>query len=170
LLVSSGLAVFTDTFERSKNEIEDVLMTNLGIPIFALNAFAKACVSREIKGSCVLVGSVFGTNVPRFSNYFHSSRRSSEVYGASKAGVEQLARYYASLLGKDGIRVNGVSPGGIYDPRTHSDDFVEAYSLDTALGRMTARQEVVDAIVFMLSEKSTGITGQTLNVDCGFRL
>ena len=170
LTVATGRAVFTDTTERTFDEISGVLMTNVGIPLFALNEVRRACIDRGISGSFVLISSVFAKKVPQFDNYQFSERRSSEVYGASKAALEQMVRYYASVLGPEGLRVNGLAPGGIFDESTHSTLFTSSYSKDAALGRMSDRAEVVDGIFFLLSDRSRGITGHTLAVDCGYRL
>jgi len=170
LVVASGHSVFSPSSARTVEEIEQVLMTNLAVPILALNTLAAWSKATGIESTAVVIGSIFGSRVPTFSNYQFSERRNSEVYGASKAGVEQLVRYYGQLLGREGVRVNAVAPGGIYDSSVHTADFVKSYGNDTALGRMSDLNEVVDAIRFMLGPDSRGIVGQTLSVDCGFKL
>lgn len=170
VVLSAGHSVFTDTLDRTKEELEDVLETNLHIPIFCLNEFIRQCKARGLSGSVVLLSSVFARKVPNFENYRFLNRRNSEIYGASKAGIEQITRYYAQLFGHLGLRINAVSPGGVYDSAIHSKEFVAAYSEDTALGRMTEASEIVSAVMFLLSDRSGGITGQVLNVDAGYRL
>lgn len=170
MAVTAGYSVFTESLDRTKKEIDDVISANVTLPIMALNSLLKICQEKGVPGSMVLTSSVFAHRVPNFSNYAALSRRNSEIYGASKAALEQLTRYYAVSLGISGIRVNAVAPGGIYDPEIHSDDFVKKYSRDTALGRMTRVEEVISAIKFLLGPDSSGITGQVLRVDSGFKL
>jgi len=170
MAVVAGYSVFTESSDRTKKEIDDVISANITLPIMALNSLLEICQEKGVPGSMVLTSSVFAHRVPNFSNYSALSRRNSEIYGASKAALEQLTRYYAVSLGISGIRVNAVAPGGIYDPETHTDDFVKKYSRDTALGRMTTVEEVIDVIKFLLGPGSSGITGQVLRVDAGFRL
>jgi len=170
IVVSTGHSVFTETLDRTKKELDDVLETNLHIPIFCLNELGRQVALRRMSGSVVILSSVFARKLPNFDNYRFLNRRNSEIYGASKAGVEQITRYYAQLFGQAGLRINAVAPGGVYDSATHSKEFVDSYTKDTALGRMTEAQEIVSAVRFLLSDESNGITGQTLNVDAGFRL
>lgn len=170
MAVTAGYSVFTESSDRTSKEIDAVISANVTVPIMALNSLLKICQEKGVPGSMVLTSSVFAHRVPNFSNYAALSRRNSEIYGASKAALEQLTRYYAVSLGTSGIRVNAVAPGGIYDPEIHSDDFVKMYSRDTALGRMTRVEEVINAIKFLLGPDSSGITGQVLRVDSGFKL
>jgi NAD(P)-dependent dehydrogenase (short-subunit alcohol dehydrogenase family) len=162
--------VFTDTALRTSAEVEEVLMANVGVTISSINAVAKACAFLECGGEIVNVSSIFAKNSPRFEIYTDVSRRSSEVYGASKAGVEQLTRYYAKLLGPRNIRVNCVAPGGIYDENLHSPSFVKKYGESVALGRMVFLEEVVETIMFLASPASSGITGAVIDVNCGYGL
>lgn len=170
LVVSTGRSVFSDTSTRSEDEVRLVLESNVGIPIYALNALNRVCSTRGLKGSAVLISSVFAAHVPDFSNYEFLSRRNSEVYGASKAGVEQLTRYYANLLGPAGLRVNAVAPGGLYQPEVHSEDFVASYLKSCALGEMTEASDVSGAVFFLLSDAAQRISGQILRVDSGYGL
>ena len=163
-------AVFTPSSDRTMTEVKEVLMANIGTTIASINVLAEICERLACPGQIVNVSSIFSTNAPRFEIYGDFARRSSEVYGASKAGVEQLTRYYAKLLGPRKIRVNCVAPGGIYDPTLHTAAFGERYGEATALGRMVHLDEVVNAIGFLASDLSSGITGAVLNVDCGYGL
>ena len=170
LVVAAGLAVFSDSSERLPQEFSDVFETNVAGSIWALNAFEELCKRDQVLGSAVLVSSIYGHFVPDFSIYEHLPRKGSEVYGASKAALEYLIRYYAVRGGEAGIRVNAVAPGGIQDTAEHSDEFRDAYSRRTAQRRMVMRSEVVTAIEFLLSNWASGITGQVLAVDAGFGL
>lgn len=170
LVNCAGTTVFTPTDERKIEEITEVSSSQLGISVLALNRFVELCRSLGVQGSAILVSSIFARKVPRFSNYENLARRSAEIYGATKAGVEQLTRYYASLYGREGIRVNCVAPGGILDPKVHAPSFQKAYSELTSLGRMTTLSEVVEVIVFLASDRSSGMTGAIIPVDCGYGL
>ena len=170
LVVTAGLAVFSDSSERLPTEFSDVFETNVAGSIWVLNAFEELCRRDKRTGSAVFVSSIYGHFVPDFSIYEHLPRKGSEVYGASKAALEYLIRYYAVRGGRAGIRVNGVAPGGIQDTGEHSSEFRDAYSRRTAQGRMVMRSEVVTAIEFLLSHRASGITGQVLAVDAGFGL
>jgi NAD(P)-dependent dehydrogenase (short-subunit alcohol dehydrogenase family) len=77
----------------------------------------------------------------------------------------QLTRWLATTLAPH-IRANSVSPGGI--ERSQPKEFVDAYVAKTPLRRMANTQDIVGAIVFLLSDASAYITGQNISVDGGF--
>ncbi len=96
-------------------------------------------------------------------------------YHVAKAGLDQLARYYAVVLGQKGIRVNVVSPGTVLKPENR-DFYLGNERLQTLfkkivpLGRMGTAQEVAEVIDFLGGPKASFITGQTLLVDGGVNL
>jgi NAD(P)-dependent dehydrogenase (short-subunit alcohol dehydrogenase family) len=96
-------------------------------------------------------------------------------YHLSKAGVTQLARYYAVMLGPRGIRVNSVSPCVVAKPEAkvfweENEWLVDRYSKLIPLGRMAKPQDIVNAISFLASEQASYITGQNIVVDGGLTL
>jgi NAD(P)-dependent dehydrogenase (short-subunit alcohol dehydrogenase family) len=88
------------------------------------------------------------------------------VYEASKAAVLALTRHYAVRLAGLGIRVNCISPGGVSNAQP--DWFVRAYAERVPLGRMARPAELGDAVEFLLSDRSTYITGHNLVLDGGY--
>jgi len=116
--------------------------------------------------SIVNISSIYGVLSPDFNIYNNNPELfNSSAYGASKAGIIQLTKYYAVLLAKKNIRVNSVSPGGIF--QDHTDDFKKEYSKRVPLNRMANPKEIVEPIIFLLSSMSRYITGQNLIVDGG---
>ncbi|MBX9690016.1 MAG: SDR family oxidoreductase [Candidatus Obscuribacterales bacterium] len=96
-------------------------------------------------------------------------------YHVSKAALDQLLRYYAVVLGKLQIRVNGVSPGTFVKEESqefyrNNSALTELYARITPLGRICAAEEVAEVISFLCSDKSSFITGQNIVVDGGASL
>jgi NAD(P)-dependent dehydrogenase (short-subunit alcohol dehydrogenase family) len=99
--------------------------------------------------------------------YVAGERFSSPVsYAISKAGVVQLTKYLASYYREKNIRVNCLTPGGVFD--NHDDRFNSQYSYRTLLGRMAEKDEYNGAILFLSSEASSYMTGFNLIIDGGW--
>jgi len=96
-------------------------------------------------------------------------------YHVAKAGLNQMARYYAVVLGKKGIRVNVVSPGTVLKPENR-DFYLKNKKLQRLLrstiplGRMGTAAEVAEIIAFLSGPNASFVTGQTLLVDGGANL
>ena len=88
------------------------------------------------------------------------------AYTVAKAGVIGLTRYLAGYWGADGVRVNTLSPGGAFDDQDPG--FVAAYASRTPMGRMAHADEYDAAVVFLLSDAASYMTGANLVIDGGF--
>ena len=88
------------------------------------------------------------------------------AYAAIKGGVVNFTRYLASYYAPHGVRVNCVSPGGIFN--NQSDIFVNQYQNKVPIGRMGRPEEVAGPVSFLLSDESSYITGHNLMVDGGW--
>lgn len=116
------------------------------------------------------VSSMYGMVAPDFDVYReHPEFLNPPHYGAAKAGVIQLSKYYASYLGKKGITVNTVTPGPFpSDTVQKTEPFIKALSNKTCLKRIGKPEELAGAFVFLVSNASTYITGQNIVVDGGW--
>jgi NAD(P)-dependent dehydrogenase (short-subunit alcohol dehydrogenase family) len=96
-------------------------------------------------------------------------------YHVAKAGLQQMGRYYAVLLGPKGFRVNIVSPGTVIKSENRNfymrDKKLQRLCSETIpLGRMGKAEEVAETIAFLCSDKASFITGQNIMVDGGVNL
>ena len=86
-------------------------------------------------------------------------------YSVAKSGIISLTRYLATYWAQKGIRVNCISPAGVYNK--HNKKFVEQLSQRIPLGRMAKSYELNGAIIYLCSNASSFVTGHNLVVDGG---
>ena len=115
--------------------------------------------------SIVSTSSIYAVRAPQFNMYTSDMNPSPIYYGSIKAALLNATVYLAALWGNEGVRVNSVSPGGVLSNQKTS--FLENYKKTVPLNRMVLKDEVSNAVIFLLSRKSSGINGVNLAVDAG---
>lgn len=125
---------------------------------------------RHGKGVVVNVSSIYGIVGPDQRLYEEAdpsarARYKPVTYSVTKSAVLGLTRYLATYWGKN-VRVNTLTLGGVF--HGHDAEFVSRYSWRTPLGRMAAPEEAANALVFLLSDASSYMTGANLVVDGGW--
>lgn len=118
------------------------------------------------KGSVVNITSIYGVVGNDLTIYENTSITTAAPYSAIKGGIINLTRYLASYYGRQGVRVNCVSPGGILDKQ--HDIFIANYERKVPMGRMGNPDDIAPAVSFLLSDDAKYITGQNLIVDGGW--
>jgi len=158
------------------------LMGNLTVNFLAAQAFMPVFVGQG-SGSIINISSIYGIvgndqSIYEGSNLHEVYAKSHPeidriyshgVYNAAKGGLINFTRYLAAYYGKNNIRVNCISPGGISNEGENS-TFVEKYSQRTPLGRKAKPDEINGAVVFLASDESSYVTGHNLVVDGGYTI
>jgi NAD(P)-dependent dehydrogenase (short-subunit alcohol dehydrogenase family) len=149
------------------DDFRTTLDVNLVGTFTATQAFGRL-MAEAGSGSIVNIGSLYASIAPIPALYDHIEPPFTKpaAYGASKAAVVNLTRYFARLWGPHGVRVNALSPGGVRGGQDAG--FVRKYSERVPLGRMAEPADLVGALLFLASEASAYVTGQELRVDGGF--
>jgi NAD(P)-dependent dehydrogenase (short-subunit alcohol dehydrogenase family) len=159
----------------SGGRIEDVPMAEfrdiLDVNIAGTFNVTKAVGSRMARGgggSIVNIGSLYAGIAPEpgFYDHLEPAFLKPPAYGASKAAVVNLTRYFARLWGPAGVRVNALSPGGVAGGQDA--EFVRKFAARVPLGRLAQPEELAGPLLFLASEESRYVTGQELLVDGGF--
>lgn len=159
-------------FEEYRIDIwRDVMATNIDGVFLVAQAVGKQMLKQGRGGSIIQTASTYGLVGPdpkiyEGSEYLGIPINSSPVYAASKAAVVGFTKYLATHWGPQGIRVNTLVPGGVESGQ--NEEFKAKYSARTPLGRMANRDELVGAVVYMMSDASTYMTGQMMVVDGGW--
>lgn len=173
LINNAGVSVFEPFLSRPEESIDWVMNVNLKGVVNCTSEYALS-VERVRKRDpmqprrIVNVASVYGVLSPDPRIYSDCDRRNSEIYGATKAGVIQLTKYYAVHLAEQDITVNCVAPGGIFNPDDpQGKDFQKNYSQRCPLGRMATVDEITWPIIFLLSDQASYVNGQNFVVDGG---
>jgi NAD(P)-dependent dehydrogenase (short-subunit alcohol dehydrogenase family) len=163
--------------ERETFRVEDVPLddfrrtvdVNLAGVFNATQVFGPAMVEAG-RGAIVNIGSLYASIAPDPSFYEHLASDppflKPAAYGASKAGVIQLTRYFARLWGPAGVRVNALSPGGVASDQ--DPEFTAKYCARVPLRRLAEPTDLTGPLVFLASDASRYLTGHDLRVDGGF--
>lgn len=127
---------------------------------------------KKSQGNILNIASMYGIVAPDFRAYKRFPQFTNPPhYGAAKAGVIQLTRYYASYLAGDRIRVNCISPGAFPGETAQQQKrFIKELTTRIPLGRIGTPQEVSGAAVFLSSNAASYITGHNLVIDGGWTI
>ena len=135
--------------------------------IFLASQVFSEPMQAQRSGSIINISSIYGVVGPNFSIYEGTTIVNPVNYAFAKSGIIGLTRYLASFLGPFGIRVNCLSPGGVWTPDT-PESFNRNYSSRTLLGRMALPEDIKGAALFLASDASAYVTGQNIPVDGGW--
>ena len=157
LVNNAGVQTWNALLDVTEEEWDLVIDTNLKGCFLCTQAAARHMTSGG--GSIINIGS--GSNKVPFPRLV--------AYTASKGGIEMLTKVSAMELAPYGIRVNCVAPGAVDIERTLQElpDYAGTFARHTPLGRVGTPEDIADAVVFLASDASRFVTGQTLSVDGG---
>jgi NAD(P)-dependent dehydrogenase (short-subunit alcohol dehydrogenase family) len=123
-------------------------------------------MAEQKSGSIINMTSIYGVVGPDFSVYDGASMTMPAAYSAIKGALVNFSRYVASYFGPKQIRINAVSPGGIFD--NQNEVFVKNYCSKVPLRRLGSPEDIAPTVAFLLSDDSKYITGQNIIVDGGW--
>jgi len=167
-----------NAYPRTKdwgNKLEDVSIESWRLNVdMHLNGYFLCCklvleqMKKQGQGSLVNMSSIYGIVAPDFTVYEGTSMTMPVAYSAIKGGINNLTRYLAAYYGPYQVRVNSVSPGGIFDHQP--DRFVKNYNSKVPMRRMGEGKDIVAAVHYLVADESSYITGHNLVVDGGWSI
>lgn len=168
-LVNNAYPRTKDWGTSFENMTADSLKDNVD---WQLNSYILFCqeVLKVMKpqnyGSIVNMTSIYGVVGNDFTIYEGTGLNPPAAYSAIKGGLINVTRYLASKYGEFGIRLNCISPGGIFDHQPEA--FVKAYENKVPMKRMGNPEDIAPSVSFLLANDSKYITGHNLIVDGGW--
>jgi len=158
------------------------LLGNLTIPFLTIQTFIPV-MKKQRNGSIINIASHYGLvgNDQRIyigSNlnqvYVGEDKKEEKifshgVYNAAKGGLINFTRYLAAYYEEFNVRVNTISPGGLYH-KSENEEFLKRYSDKVPLGRKAELHEINGALIFLASNASSYVTGHNLIVDGGYTI
>lgn len=169
LVTAAGVGLYTDFIEMSDSQMRQVIDVNF---IGSMYCSQEAIIQmRKIgRGRIVYVSSVQA----------ELSLKGCVVYAAQKAALNSAARTLVLEVGHENIRVNTVSPGTIDTPMFRRDltgmnvaqanEFLTSVKAANTVGKIGTVEEVADVVHYLVSDKSSYVTGTDIIVDGGFRV
>lgn len=163
-------AFFAPTEEYSIEQWRKITSVNIDGMFLVAQAVGKQMQKQGKGGSIVQTASIYGVVAPdariyEGSHYLGREINTPAVYSTSKAAVIGLTRHLAAQWAGQGIRVNTLTPGGTESGQ--NDEFKRKYSARIPLGRMARANEMVGALIYLVSDASSYVTGQNIIVDGG---
>jgi len=169
IINNAGAAVFSKYYKRTEKELDITINTNIKGVLNIINAYVAAHKKNNLRSCRIInIGSIYGFLSPDFRIYGKGDNYSSEIYGATKAAVIQLTKYYSVILSKYKINVNCLSPGGIYnDKMPQNKKFIKNYSNRVPQLKMGSVENLFTGILFLASDNSGYVNGQNIIIDGG---
>lgn len=174
VLVNNAYSGASGTIECcSDNEYRD----SYEVGLVVVQRLFKLCLSMLRQGqkldgiaSCINIASMYGVVSPDLDIYDSSHQSNPPFYGAVKAALIQWSRYAACEFGREGIRVNSISPGPFPNllVQEHAPSFIDKLENKVPMKRIGQAKEIRGAVIFLASNAASYVNGNNLKVDGGW--
>jgi len=154
-------------FDVDYSDFVENLGLNLGGYFTTSQQFSKY-FKKQKYGNIINISSIYGVVAPKFEIYNDTTMTTPPEYAAIKSGLIHLTKYMAKYFKGMNIKVNTLSPGGIFDSQPKS--FLDAYKNQCLNKGMLDKSDLKGSLVYLLSDMSNYVNGQNIIVDDGFCL
>lgn len=139
--------------------------------VLCCQVFGKQMIESNSSGSIINISSIYGMLSPVQDIYAYKRKGGSNwykpvAYSITKSAILNLTRYLATYWAKQNIRVNTISPSGIFN--NQDKEFLEEYTKRIPIGRMAKPEEIAETVLFLAGDGSSYITGSNIVVDGGW--
>jgi NAD(P)-dependent dehydrogenase (short-subunit alcohol dehydrogenase family) len=154
-------------FDVEYSDFVENIGLNLGGYFTASQQFAKY-FQKQNYGNIINISSIYGVVAPRFEIYEGTTMTVPVEYAAIKSGLIHLTKYMAKYFKGMNIRVNTLTPGGIFDHQPQA--FLDKYKDQCLSKGMLDKSDLKGTLVYLLSDMSKYVNGQNIVIDDGFAL
>ena len=119
-------------------------------------------------GNIIHISSIHGVDVPKFEHYRGTKMMAPIEYCTAKSGIINMVKYLAKYYKGKKIKINSISPGGIFD--NQSKKFIKRYKSSCSNKGMLDPEDINGTLLFLLSDMSKYVNGQNIIVDDGWVL
>jgi len=159
VIANAGITLFGNFLEYTAEDFNQVMKVNLSGSFFLSQIAARQMIHQGMGGRILFMSSVTG----------HQAHKNLAAYGMSKAALEMLAKTLVVELSQYRITVNAIAPGATMTERTSNDpDYDKTWSRITPMGKPASTEDIANAALFLVSQHSGHITGQSLVIDGGW--
>ncbi len=153
---------FEDLAEENWDKVVEVNLKGT----FLLCQVLGSYMAEKGSGSIVNIPSTYSVVAPNQNLYKGTKMGCPAAYSASKGGVDALSQYLSSYWGAKGVRVNMITPHGVWN--NHEEQFEKNFSNFSPLQRMSYNHEVAPALIYLLSDAASYVTGNNMLVEGGW--
>lgn len=118
------------------------------------------------KSSLIFISSIYGKKAPKFEIYRNLNMGCEPDYSFIKSGLDGLIKYYSSKYSHMNLRYNSIILGGVFNHQNKI--FVSRYKKNVPMGRMAEPDDIIGALIYLLSDASSYVTGSNINIDGGY--
>ena len=140
----------TPAASLNAKSLKENLFKQLGVTILTAQLVINYFLKDKIKGKLILISSIQGVRSPKFNHYKGLNMHSPVEYTAIKSGIISMTKYFAKCYKKNGIAVNCVSPGGIFDGQPKK--FIAKYLNECGNKGLLNGEDITGTIIHLLSD------------------
>jgi NAD(P)-dependent dehydrogenase (short-subunit alcohol dehydrogenase family) len=155
-----------EPFEDVKEENWDKVMEVNLKGTFLLCQILGSYMAEKGSGSIINIPSTYSVVAPNQNLYKGTKMGCPAAYSASKGGIDALSQYLSSYWASKGVRVNMITPHGVWN--NHEEQFEKNFAQFSPMQRMSYSHEVAPALIYLLSDAASYVTGNNMLVEGGW--
>ncbi|MCL9775538.1 oxidoreductase [Vibrio methylphosphonaticus] len=155
-------------FDVTLDSFNENINLHLGSAFLFSQQCAKYFMRNDSSFALVNVSSVYGVIAPKFEIYDGTSMTMPVEYAVIKSAILHLNKYICAYVKNSKFRINSISPGGLID--SQPEEFIQAYKEQTNGTGMLKAEDMVESVIYLLSDSSKYVTGQNIVIDDGFTI